>query len=564
MFCSYYNISAGLKKNTFSELRYWANDSVFFKFIDIPKPASVFLRNLWFEFYDDRDCSKLLEEIYNNILNLGISSEEFKNFLPNFLQENSCEYDTLQKELDNALLNLLDFHHSHTLIFSYFHPQFCFNLLDQNIDFELILKNQFMLFEFDLLLKNKIHLWHDGCTIFFKDLEKKDFMYCNLSQFVFTDLSDREKWMISAVYFNNLLEIKKLSYLTCNPYNYEVLYLDWLITHLSDNGRGIFILSENFFRGTDYSDFRIKLAEEGIIDAIIELPRGFLGKSDVRLILLVIDKSKRNNFIVNVVSYKDVKKNDFSLIPQKILNIKTENFVNARKINLMDTIQLTSRLDLYNIEDEFFYDDGKNIRLQKVCRIIFRGIPKSKTKKGLTAEAYYITNSDIESRGFRIGAKQFFTIKDIEKYSIHKGDIILSCKSSVKIAIVGYEPEEPILISDSLYVIRLDMEKYHPYVLFYYLKLPEIQKKIAELGRNQKVYVLNKEDLERFPIPFLVVEDCNHLGESIQKNEEEYDKAINQAKWDYNRACLGFDAIFEKHKKNKITIQKGGSHERTA
>lgn len=99
-------------------------------------------------------------------------------------------------------------------------------------------------------------------------------------------------------------------------------------------------------------------------------------------------------------------------------------------------------------------------------------------------------------------------------------------------------PDMHVVISDNIFVLRVDKEKYHPYVLFYYLRIAEKQEEIKKTGTKGNVYVLKKEDLEKIPVPCLLREDCNELGELIRKTEKEYDTAISEAAVKYDSQCF--------------------------
>lgn len=369
------------------------------------------------------------------------------------------------------------------------------------------------------------------------NFETIDFMICNFLHFSQEELLERDRLLLNSLGFQKCAERGIFNYLSFNPGGYEVLYLDYFLSKLSEKGRAVFILSESFLNRKNHADLMKKLAENGIIDTIIEFPKGFLCKSNVRLVLLIIDKGKEKNHHINAVSFTECSKKDFSSIPQKITELIAADFAAARKIYPLETMEKTSRLDFSHISDDFFYHEN-TVELGKICKHIFRGIPPKKTVKGGEESVYYLTNSDLGERSFALTKKVSFSKKEIEKYRLCRGDILLSCKSSVKVVIADKElPDMHVVISDNIFVLRVDKEKYHPYVLFYYLRIAEKQEEIKKTGTKGNVYVLKKEDLEKIPVPCLLREDCNDLGELIRKTEKEYDTAISEAAVKYDSQC---------------------------
>lgn len=369
------------------------------------------------------------------------------------------------------------------------------------------------------------------------NFETIDFMICNFLHFSQEELLERDRLLLNSLGFQKCAERGIFNYLSFNPGGYEVLYLDYFLSKLSEKGRAVFILSESFLNRKNHADFRKKPAENGIIDTIIEFPKGFLCKSNVRLVLLLLIKEKRKIIILMQCHLLNVPKRIFPVFLKKITELIAADFAAARKIYPLETMEKTSRLDFSHISDDFFYHEN-TVELGKICKHIFRGIPPKKTVKGGRRISILSYKFGFGERSFALTKKVSFSKKEIEKYRLCRGDILLSCKGSVKVVIADKElPDMPVVISDNIFVLRVDKEKYHPYVLFYYLRIAEKQEEIKKTGTKGNVYVLKKEDLEKFPVPCLLREDCNELGELIRKTEKEYDTAISEAAVKYDSQC---------------------------
>ncbi|MDC3051932.1 N-6 DNA methylase [Acidimicrobiaceae bacterium] len=91
----------------------------------------------------------------------------------------------------------------------------------------------------------------------------------------------------------------------------EVLFVDYILTHLKPKGRAGIIVPEGiiFQSGKAYKELRKKLIENGLI-SVISLPAGvFNPYSGVKTSILIIDKSQKNEYI----SFYEVNNDGFSL-----------------------------------------------------------------------------------------------------------------------------------------------------------------------------------------------------------------------------------------------------------
>ena len=95
----------------------------------------------------------------------------------------------------------------------------------------------------------------------------------------------------------------------------EILFVDYILSHIKPNGRAGIIVPEGIIENNSsaYSELRKKLVQEGLV-AIIALPAGvFNPYSPIKTSILIIDKSKKIDFIL----YKKIENDGFSLGAQR-------------------------------------------------------------------------------------------------------------------------------------------------------------------------------------------------------------------------------------------------------
>ncbi|WP_031425532.1 N-6 DNA methylase [Flavimarina sp. Hel_I_48] len=95
-------------------------------------------------------------------------------------------------------------------------------------------------------------------------------------------------------------------------FSYDQFVIDKGINSLNEEGKLVILVPERFlFAGGKDEYIRKKLIKQNLIDTIISLPAGILGRaSGVKTSILVIDKNKKNNNLVHLIEAADLIKGD--------------------------------------------------------------------------------------------------------------------------------------------------------------------------------------------------------------------------------------------------------------
>ena len=107
-----------------------------------------------------------------------------------------------------------------------------------------------------------------------------------------------------------------------------------------------------------------------------------------------------------------------------------------------------------------------------------------------------------------------------QKFGIKDEDIILTSKGSVlKICIV--EPNMPkAFLCGNLTRIRVNKEKYSPYVLYEYLNSQKGRAVLESIQSGTTIKVLNNINLKKLPVP--IYENVKEKGEQLKQIYQDY------------------------------------------
>jgi len=297
----------------------------------------------------------------------------------------------------------------------------------------------------------------------------------------------------------------------------EVLFVDYILTHLKPKGRAGIIVPEGiiFQSGKAYVELRRKLVENGL-SGVISLPSGvFNPYSGVKTSILIIDKHKQKDEIY----FSQVNSDGFDLgaqrqpldtddLPFFLNEIKTESFeksilVEKEKIieknysltvnSYADQTIISSSYDVVNINELCEFKRGeiitkKTANLEGTIPVVSSGIVPSYYHDKFNREGYTITISGSGNAGY---------------VNFYNEKIWLSDAFSVT------STDKNILLDKYLYqVLKNKQEEIYSY----------------QKGAAQKhVY---PKDFENFQIPLPPLEKQQEIVDEI----EQYQKVIDGAR----------------------------------
>lgn len=287
----------------------------------------------------------------------------------------------------------------------------------------------------------------------------------------------------------------------------EWIFIDRLLSGLTGNDkRAVAVLAPKCLFNEADQEYRDNLLKTGRIESIIELPAGCLIGTSIKSCLVVFSTDNKKIKIVdasNVLGSNPTRFMNVELPVDKVLDlIKTAPEMSSVELVGAHTL-MPSQLLLRN----------------KIAPVV--GKPLNELADVFTGCQYTVKNfeemfSDDET-GYKIltssdindGAVDWDKLQCIkhedskfDKYAIRKNDVIVTSKSSkVKVCVVDIEPNEKILVTGGMIIVRPDTLKLKPTYLKLYLDSANGQIVLRSIQRGATIITINSKDLAGIIVP---------------------------------------------------------------
>lgn len=337
--------------------------------------------------------------------------------------------------------------------------------------------------------------------------------------------------------------------------NSDCAFIQHGLASLKDIGKAAIVVPVGvLFREATEKKIRTNIVNDDVIEAIIELPTVFTSTS-IPVAIMILNKNKEENmknkilFIkagelgrkerrVTTLSDEDIDKivNTFLLKKEeerfsKLVDIK-EIQGNGYNLNVSRYIvdyTLETDEGTLNIDIKTFEKDNNLTELKNLAKFE-RGmnLPKLNENARLTHKA--ITLSDVQDGELildNLTDIELNDVKRIEKYTVNKGDILLSCRgNSIKVAVVKDIPEN-IIVSNNFIKITPNYN-INPYFIKVYFESPVGQYYINSKQTGTTIKVLSASDLYDMPIPVLSMKEQSKVANKYICSKNEYKEGLNK------------------------------------
>lgn len=323
--------------------------------------------------------------------------------------------------------------------------------------------------------------------------------------------------------------------------------------HITELGKGVIIGTKGTLVRGNEVDIRKGIVNHDLIECVITLPVNLYEKSSIGTEMIIFNRNKpieRQHKILFIdasqYGYR-INKNQHGIREDGIDRILKTYQIGIEESGFSKFVEL-DKLKEYeyrlNPIEYLSFDVLKDlltesISLKEIAEIS-RGVQISKKdyeKLSTNPEYYYLNIKDIDEGKiyYEESSKITFKKRDwIGKYDIQAGDILLTSKGwAIKVAIVE-EDFMPSFISGNLTRIRVDPQKYNPYVLFEFLQSNVGTRMYEGLHTGTTIKLLNNAQLQRFQIPIYDIEFMNEIGYEIRINKLEYERRIEEAHMIFN------------------------------
>ena len=320
------------------------------------------------------------------------------------------------------------------------------------------------------------------------------------------------------------------------PYLRKARYYDWVFVdsicdHLSDNGKGVAIVSNGMLWNVLDKQAREHFINSGEIEAIIKLPERIFSPYSVAPTSILI-LSKNNNKIRFVDASKIISQSDYGIYDKKFSEADINKILNALKqdtkisftVDRDTIIKNDFSLDIrqYNT-DQTTYENG--VKLKEVADIV-RGVDdirndygQATTQKGLQVlRLSDISDSIIPQKLTKLEENDFS-----EKYiTLKNGDIIISRNPNpVKVALYNGDENRKVVPSGNLYVIRCDEDKIKPSYLMAFFLSNEGKNALDNIATGSFIRTIGMGSLENMIVPLANRERQIELEEEIRRTQME-------------------------------------------
>jgi type I restriction enzyme M protein len=336
----------------------------------------------------------------------------------------------------------------------------------------------------------------------------------------------------------------------------EVLFVDYIAEHLTQDGRAAVIVPEGiiFQSGNSYKQLRKMLVNKYLV-GVISLPAGvFQPYSGVKTSILWLDKSlaKKTDKILFVKIENDgfdlgaqrraIKANDLPVALQKILEYKNHLllgrnivFEAGMSISLVERDGVSENGD-YNLSKEryikniFETSEYKLTDLNSICQVKGgKRLPKGTDFADAKTNHSYIRVSDFKPNSLNTNNIRYITeevFKEISNYTISSDNVYISIAGTIGIFGIIPEQLDGASLTENAAKFIFDKSQLNKFFLSYIGNSDRVKEQIKNLTHSVGVPKLALERIKtiNIPLPSLAVQ------EEIVQEIQSYQKLIDGAR----------------------------------
>ncbi|OLS02593.1 N-6 DNA methylase [Tissierella creatinophila] len=334
--------------------------------------------------------------------------------------------------------------------------------------------------------------------------------------------------------------------------NPEWAFIQNIIYHLNEQGKGIAIGSKGMLVRGFEKDVRSRIVKEDLIEAVITLPDNLYEGTNIGTEIIILNRDKpveRQGLILFINAHEygvRLNRNQYSLTEEgrkKILDayyngMEEEGFsklIPLEKIQEYEyRLNPVEYIDFETLKNKF----EETIALDKIVEIT-RGLSLSRNElEELEAEEgyYFISVRNIDESGINYEDASRIKPKSnewLERYSVEPEDILITTKGwETKVTLVGTNFKN-LFFSSNLTRIRVDRNKYNPYILVEFLKSKIGKRMLESIQTGTTVTLINNKQLSRMEVPVYSEKVMYEIGNAMEDNHKTYEHRIREAEREY-------------------------------
>lgn len=320
----------------------------------------------------------------------------------------------------------------------------------------------------------------------------------------------------------------------------EKIYTEWVaiqqvLNRVSENGKAMMIVTKGALVRQREKSIRKILTERDWLEGVISLPANMYPSTQLGFELLVINKCKPETYRGKVffADLSQVGYNKKRIDSRSIEMIQKEYSLFKKMSDYSQVVSLDQIQENEFSWNPFVYiqmkekdeEKGRTIELGAIAEIN-RGVQLSRADERMLMEEpthYWLNIRNIENGGIRFEEDSMIRAKMPnweEKFGIRPEDIIMTSKgATLKICMVEEDMPRAFLCGN-LTRIRVDTEKYSPYVLYEFLQSEQGRTALECIQSGTTIKMFNNTNLKRLPIPYF--ENDRETGEQLRNVYQEY------------------------------------------
>ena len=263
------------------------------------------------------------------------------------------------------------------------------------------------------------------------------------------------------------------------------------------------------FKAQD-AEIRKYLIENGLIEGIISLPMSCLDFTGIRTDIIVFSYGNQSFRLVNgeeVLKGLPVKGINSH---EAVVDLYNAYTCSQKIVEKKDIKSLDYNLTYASLSAKNLYEGMKDlVRIGDIAEII-KGpaltLGSFKDQVAKTPTPYQIlTSSDISDGIIDLGTLTYIGDgKKFEKYRIHKGDIVMTSKSTkVKFASIIEEPKNCVIVTGGMIIIRPDSSRVDGTYFKIFFDSARGKALLASIQKGSLIVTIPAKDFEnlKFPCP---------------------------------------------------------------
>lgn len=337
--------------------------------------------------------------------------------------------------------------------------------------------------------------------------------------------------------------------------NLDYAFIQHGIASLNENGKAAIVVPMGvLFREAAEGKIRRNLVNDDIIEGIISLPPVFTNTS-IPVAIMVLNKNKKENMKEKIffVKAEDLgsKERRTTVLSDEEINKIVNVYINKKEedkfsklvgINEIEENNYNLTVGKYiidytveteegviNLDINKFESENSTVNFKDIAKFE-RGMNLPKASEESTKTHKAITLSDVQDGELileNLTDIELNDVKRIEKYTVKKGDILLSCRgNAIKIAVVEDIPDN-IIVSNNFIKITPNYN-INPYFIKEYLESPIGQYYLNLKQTGTTIKVLSATDLYDMKVPMLSIEEQNKIAQKSIDSKKEYNEGLKK------------------------------------